>query len=370
MTEKISIYMDYNASAPLLPAVKAAMVEAMETVGNAASIHAHGRAGRACVDHARREICEYVDAKGAQLVFTGSATEANNMVLRGIPAKSFLISSIEHPSLFQVRDDLHYIPVDGNGVVQLQALERILKNLPAPALVSVMLVNNETGVIQPLAEIVQIARACGAVVHTDAVQALGKLPVSFHKLGVDLMTIASHKMGGPAGVGALIIREGVTLNPLILGGGHEQGLRAGTQNIALIEGFRIALQQTQGAQLQATESLRNQMEEAILNFCPAANVYGRSVARAPNTSYIAMPGVSAEVQLMAFDLAGISVSSGSACSSGKVRPSHVLKAMGIDYAQAGGVIRVSLGWDSKPDDIEAFIANWKQIYESNARKVA
>jgi len=365
-----SIYMDYNASAPLLPDVREAMLDVMGRAGNSSSIHSHGRVMRSYVDTARRQILEGIDAKGAKLIFTGSATESNNMILKGAKVKSHIISAIEHPSLFQVRDDVYRIPVGEDGVIRLEALESLLKELPAPALVSIMMVNNETGVIQPVAEAAKIARSYGAIVHTDAVQAVGRIPLSFHDLGVDVMTIAAHKFGGPAGIAALVYRDPIEILPLIAGGGHEQGLRAGTQNVSLIEGMRVAISESfkvlQNSQL--IQELRDSIENQILEICPDAKIIGKNVKRIPNTSCVSMPGVSAEVQLMAFDLAGISVSSGSACSSGKVRPSHVMEAIGVDVTQTGGVLRISLGWDTKPQDVDAFIQTWKQIYESNLKR--
>ncbi|MEB3701648.1 Cysteine desulfurase NifS [Candidatus Bealeia paramacronuclearis] len=366
------IYLDYNASAPLLPEVKSAMISMMDFCGNSASVHTHGRKIRSYVDVARREVLADVDAKGARLIFTGSATEANNMVLKGIVAKSFVISAIEHASLFQISEDVHHIPVDENGIVKLSALEQILRTLEPPALVSVMLVNNETGVIQPVEEVVRIAHSYSAIVHTDVVQALGKVPVSFHGLGVDAMTLGAHKFGGPPGVGALIIHDGLNFKPLITGGGHEQGFRAGTQNVMLIEGFRIALHEaTQNFEkYQQLGILRDRLEGEILKICPEAKIYGRGAKRVPNTTVIAMPHVSSEVQLMAFDLAGISISIGSACSSGKVKPSHVLSAMGVQNLHQNGAIRVSLGWNTKPQDIEVFVSEWKHIYQGNLQRLA
>lgn len=370
MASAHAIYMDYNASAPLLPVVKDAMIEVLEKSGNSSSIHSHGRSMRSYVDTARREILKNVGAHGAKLIFTGSATESNNTVLRGVKAKSHIISSIEHPSVFQVRDDLHHIPVNEGGVINLKALEGLLKELPAPALVSVMLANNETGVIQPVREVASIAHSYGAIVHTDAVQAVGRIPLSFHDLDVDIMTIAAHKFGGPSGIAAVVYRDPIELSPLVLGGGHEQGLRAGTQNVALIEGMRVAIEEacTASENPQSLKELRDQMEGEILDLSSEARVMGKDAERIPNTSCLSMPGVSAEVQLMAFDLAGISVSSGSACSSGKVRPSHVMEAMGVDVTQSGGVLRISLGWNTKKQDVDAFVQTWKQIYESNLKR--
>ena len=365
-----SIYMDYNASAPLLPAVKGSMISLLEMVGNSSSVHSHGRAMRSYVDSARREILSNFCAQGAKLIFTGSATESNNMALRGVKAKSYIVSSIEHPSVFQARGDLYHIPVGRDGIVNLEALEALLKELPTPALVSVMLVNNETGVIQPIKEVARIAHAYGAIVHTDAVQAVGRIPLSFHDLDVDIMTIAAHKFGGPMGISAVIYKDAIELSPLILGGGHEQGLRAGTQNVALIEGMRVAIEEACRASedLEPLKLLRDQMESQIRELCPESRAIGGESKRIHNTSCLFMPGVSAEVQLMAFDLAGISVSSGSACSSGKVRSSHVMEAMGVDVAQTGGVLRISLGWNTKKQDVDAFVQTWAQIYKSNLRE--
>jgi cysteine desulfurase len=352
-----AIYLDCNATTPLKPAVAAAMGAALAQVGNASSVHRFGRQARRLVEEARAKIAALVGTAPRQVVFTSSGTEANNQALAD-RARRVLVSAIEHDSVLR-RADAEIIPVDGQGRVDLAALEAMLARDARKAIVAVMLANNETGVLQDVAAVARIAKAHGAKVHCDAVQAAGKIAVDFAGLGIDTLALSAHKLGGPQGVGALVLRDGADVAPLLIGGGQEQGRRAGTENVAAIHGFGVAaeLAQREMAGMQALAGLRDAMEARLMQATPAV-VFGQGAERLPNTSCIAMPGVSAETQVMAFDLAGIAVSAGAACSSGKVRPSHVLQAMGVSPDLAGTAIRVSTGWASVAAETEKFVDQW------------
>lgn len=355
-----AVYLDHNATSPLRPAALDAMVEALRTGGNPSSVHGVGRKARAIVDKARRDVAALVGALPADTVFTSGGTEANNLALSGCGRRRILVSAIEHDSVRRAVTQAELLPVDGDGVLDLAALERALAVPGEPALVSVMLANNETGVLQPIAEVVRLARAAGALVHCDAVQGAGKVPVDFHGLGVDYLSISAHKLGGPTGVGALVVRSGAPLRPDRRGGGQESNRRAGTENVAGIAGFAAACAQVVSG-LDVT-MLRDHFEFAVVQIAVGANVFGRRVPRIGNTTCISMPGVPAETQVMAFDLAGVCVSAGAACSSGKVQRSPVLEAMGVPAAEAGCAIRISLGWNSESADIERLIAVWRDLY--------
>lgn len=356
------VYLDYNATVPLRPTVVEAMAAALRETGNPSSVHRFGRAARRAVEMAREAVGAMVGAEGARVVFTAGGTEANNLALAA-PGRRLLVSAVEHESVLRPAGDAARIPVDPAGVVDLTALERMLAGAP-PALVAVMLANNETGVIQPVAEVARIAHAHGVLVHCDAVQAAGKIAIDWAALGVDSLALSAHKLGGPQGVGALIVADAVELRPMQRGGGQERGLRAGTENVAGIVGFGLA------AEIAAREldamvdiaRLRDDIETRVMRAVPAAAVLGGSARRLPNTSCLAMPGVAAETQVMALDLAGIAVSAGSACSSGKVKASHVLAAMGVAEAVAGSAIRVSVGWGSTPADADRFVESWISLW--------
>lgn len=358
----MDVYLDYNATAPLRPEAASAMTSALELCGNASSVHRFGRLARRAVEDAREAIAAAVDASAADIVFTGGGTEANNLALRGTDRPVF-ISAIEHDSVRAARDDVVIIRVDRDGLVDLHHLEELLAAADAPALVSVMLANNETGVVQPITEMVALARRFDALVHCDAVQALGKIPFSFAALGVDMMTLSAHKLGGPQGVGALIVRDGVDVAPLLRGGGQERSRRAGTENVAGIAGFGAAAKlvaQAIGAAPELTR-MRASIEDRVRTMAPDAVIYGADAPRLPNTSCIGLPGVGNEVQVMALDLAGVAISAGSACSSGKLTPSHVLQAMGAGDDAAASAIRVSLGWQTSDVDCDRFIDAWTAL---------
>ena len=352
-------YLDYNATTPARPAVAAAMTEALAAVGNPSSVHGFGRAARARLETAREQVAALVGARPGQVIFTSGGTEANDLALTGTGRGRVLVSAIEHDSVLKATAG-ETIPVERSGVVDLAALERMLAAQPEPALVAVMLANNETGVIQPAAEAVRIAHEHGALIHCDAVQAAGKITVDFPALGADLMTLSAHKLGGPPGVGALIVADHVDLASRQRGGGQERGRRAGTENLPGIIGFGVAAE-IAAAELDAMAKLadlRDDLERRAAAAVPGAILFGRDAARLSNTSCLALPGLTSEVQVMALDLAGVAVSAGSACSSGKLQPSHVLRAMGADAATAGCAVRISLGWRSTAEDIERFLEAW------------
>jgi cysteine desulfurase len=354
------VYLDYNATAPLRPEAKAAVLAALELSGNASSVHGFGRAARRLIEDARDRVAALVGAPAERVVFTSGGTEANNLALRGGGRMRVLASAGEHDSVLRAAA-VETFPLRPDGIADLDALTTQIAEDSAPTLVSLMLANNETGVIQPVAEAASLAHAHGALLHCDAVQAAGKQPVDMASLGADLLSLSAHKLGGPQGVGALIVAEGLDLEPILRGGGQERRRRAGTENLSGIAGFGAAAEAAM-AQLDAFAELarlREALEEGIRAAAPEAVIFGAGAARLANTTCVAAPGLSAETQVMALDLAGIAVSAGSACSSGKVGPSHVLRAMGASEAQAAGAIRISLGWASQSGDIERFLDAWR-----------
>jgi len=356
-------YLDHNATSTLRPEAKAAMAAAMEVTGNASSVHGEGRAARQLIDDAREQVARAVGVIAPMVVFTSGGSEANNMVLKGAPVERIIVSAVEHPSVLQAATasgkPVGIIPVDGNGVIDVAAVEELLHG--PKALVSVMAANNETGVVQPLAEVVRLAQQHGALVHSDAVQVLGKRMLNFALPPVDFLTLSAHKNGGPVGVGAVVIRDGVVVDPLLHGGGQELRRRAGTENLIAIAGFGATAGLTQDV-----KSLRDRLEAEL----EGAVIFGSNVERLPNTTCFAFPGMKAETLLMAFDLEGVAVSSGSACSSGKVAKSHVLAAMGVKPEISEAAIRVSLGWDSTEQDIEHFTAAWRKIRDRHKARAA
>lgn len=367
---KPAIYLDYAASAPIKPVVLKAMTDVLAGEGNASSVHSFGRERRARVEEARRMIADIIQVKTAEIIFTGGATEANNMALQAVGKRPTIISSIEHSSIIQTAKDAIVVRVKPDGLLDINHLQDCLKDAPEGALVSIMLVNNETGVVQPVAEAAKLAKAKGAIVHCDAVQALGRVPFTRESLGVDMLSLSAHKIGGPQGVGALIVREGLPINPLITGGGQEMRRRAGTENVAGIAGFGAAagLAGEDIEKQRLWSEWRDSFETAITRHAPEAVVFGYAAPRAGCFSCIAMPYVKSETQLMAFDLAGFAVSAGSACSSGKIQASPVLKAMGAEDSLAGSAIRVTFGWNTKRDELEGLAEAWRALY--NQKKVA
>jgi cysteine desulfurase len=367
------IYLDYNATSPLRPSVATAMAEvAMEPL-NPSSIHGAGRRAKKLLEDARATIAQSLSAFPNEIIFTSSATEANLTVLRAFAnERPMLTSSIEHASCGKAGRLLGAtkIDVDAQGVLKLDQLEEKLKALGTPALVSVMLANNETGAIQPIAEIARIVHAHGGLLHCDAVQGLGKMPVDWGLLGADMLTICAHKVGGPVGVGALLVRNDLPIKPLFLGGGQELGRRAGTENIPYIVGFAALVKEVANCSEAAEmERLRDWLQAELLAAAPDAIVFSSDVARLPNTLQLTMPGVESVTQLMNFDLAGFALSAGSACSSGRVEASHVLLAMGVAKEVAQTAIRISLGWGTTQTEVEKFADAWKAAY-SRLRKQA
>ncbi|HWG80070.1 MAG TPA: cysteine desulfurase family protein [Stellaceae bacterium] len=357
-------YLDWNATAPLRPEAAAAMTEALARCGNPSSVHRFGREARRALEAARAQLAALVGAAPAEIVFTSGGTEANHLALRGLAGRRVMVSAIEHDSVRHAVPDAAVVPVTPRGIVDLAALDRMLAAEARPALVSLMLANNETGIIQPVAEAARIAHARGALLHCDAVQAAGKLPLDRAALGADLMTLSAHKLGGPPGIGALVVGEGLPLTALLTGGGQERGRRAGTENLPGIAGFgaACAVASDRLDDYRAVAALRDATERRLVAIAPDAVIYGDEVARLPNTLCIAMPGVASATQVLALDLAGVMVSAGAACSSGKVKRSHVLDAMGVLSAEADCAIRISLGWSSTEADIDQLVEAWGALY--------
>ena len=362
-------YLDYNATAPVRPEVVEAVGAALAVVGNPSSIHQAGRRARAALEHARQAVAALVGSAPDAVLFTSGGTEANNQALRSV-AGAKLVSAVEHDSVLAVPDALR-VPVDGEGRIDLERLEQQLQATRA-ALVSVMLANNETGVIQPLEDVVACARRHGARVHCDAVQAAGKLPIDLAALGVDFLTLSAHKLGGPQGVGALVLGPGIEPTALHHGGAQERRWRPGTENLPGIVGFGRAseLAMADRGWADRVGALRDRLEARVHEIAPRARVLGGAAPRLANTSCLTMPGVSHQIQLIELDLAGVAVSTGSACSSGKVGPSHVLAAMGVPADEAETAIRISLGWASTASDVDRFVAAWGRLYQRTRNKAA
>ncbi|MFN4277364.1 MAG: cysteine desulfurase family protein [Ferrovibrio sp.] len=375
-------YLDYNATAPLRPEARAAILEVLGAPANPSSVHRFGRAARALASRARGQVAALVGAEPKRVVFTSGGTEANNLAFRlairqgGV--KALVVSAIEHDSVLrparllaaELGLPLREVPAGPDGVAPPGAIAAALAELPRPALVALMLANNETGAIQPVAEVTQLAHEAGALVLCDAVQAAGKIPVDLAALACDFLTLSGHKLGGPTGVGALVLRDDWTPAPLLAGGGQELGMRAGTENLSGIAGFGAAAEAARLAlplEGPRLASLRDRLQGLMLAACPAASVHAGEVARLPNTLCIGLPGLPAETQVMALDLAGVAVSAGSACSSGKVTPSHVLTAMGLPEAAAREALRFSLGWASTADDVERAAAAWIALANRNMK---
>ena len=372
----VPTYLDYNATSPVKPAVVEAIAEALAIVGNPSSVHQTGRAAREAVERARDCVAVMIGALPDEVIFTAGGTEANNLALTGSGRKRLIISAVEHPSVLRAAEalgappkhkdarDLTVLPVDSEGIVSLVSLQNALDGVADDALVSIMLANNETGVIQPIAEIAALAREHGAMVHCDAVQAPGRLACDVASLGVDMLSLSAHKFGGPKGVGALFVRNGIDIDPLIVGGGQERNRRPGTENVPGIVGLGVAAQlavdDVQRAPLMV--AMRDRTEQSLREIEPAIKIFGDGADRLPNTTCVTMPGVQSEMQVMGLDLAGVAVSAGSACSSGKVEPSHVLRAHGIPDSETGCAIRISFGWASCEEDVDKLVGAWRAFY--------
>jgi cysteine desulfurase len=372
-------YLDWNATAPLRQQAKAALTAALELCGNPSSVHGEGRTARRLIEEAREQVAKLVGADPADVVFTSGGTEANALALTPLvaragdkaPLQCLLISAIEHPSIRSAgrfsAEAVSEIPVTAHGVVDLSALKAMLAK-GGRALVSTMLANNETGVVQPVREAADIVHEAGGILHVDAVQGPGRIALDLKALGADLLTLSAHKLGGPKGVGALIRAPGIHISePLIKGGGQERGSRAGTENVAGIAGFGAAAEaalQSLKADIALMRALRDKLEAGLKTATPQAVIFGADTDRLPNTTLFALPGIKAETAVIAFDLDGVAVSSGAACSSGKVQSSHVLAAMGVQRALSDGAIRVSLGPATTENDLERFHKAWNKLSKS------
>lgn len=381
MTAAARSYLDHNATSPVRPEVAAAVAHALALPGNPSSIHAEGRAARAVLDAARDAVAALVGTKSTQVTFTSGGTEAANAVLSGAlrrtgrPAPTrLLISATEHPCVSAGHrfspDAVEVLPVDEAGVLRLDVLcDRLAALADESLLISVHAANNETGVVQPLAEIVALARGHGqALVHSDAVQAVGKIPLDMAALDLDALTLSGHKFAAPKGVGALVLAEGVVLDCAFMrGGGQEARLRCGTENLSGIAGMGEAARHASShlnAERLRLAGLRDALEAQVLVLAPDAVVFGEGAPRLPNTLSFALPGLEAATALIAFDLAGVAVSSGSACSSGKVARSATLAAMGVSPAVAAGALRVSFGWNSLAQDAARFLTAFERVVSS------
>ena len=363
-------YLDYNATAPLRPEAREALLAALD-IGNPSSVHEEGRKARALVEAARADVAALVSAPAETVIFTSGGTEACNLALglRQAPAgeiKRLLVSAIEHSAVLAAAEEsvlpVELLPVTAGGVVDMVALDAALQD-ETPALVCVMLANNETGTIQPIAEIAAKTRAHGSLLFCDAVQAAGKMPIDIFALGVDVLSLSGHKLGAPMGIGALVTRPAVVVPPQLLGGGQELGRRAGSENISGIAAFAAAAKAAMRDldDFANLADLRDDMEAALLAVQPQTEIFGKHADRLANTSCFALGGLNSETLVMALDLAGVSVSAGSACSSGKVSRSHVLAAMQAETHISRGVLRVSLGWQSNREDTEKLVDEWSKL---------
>jgi cysteine desulfurase len=362
---RLRTYLDWNATAPLRREARVAMVAALDVAGNPSSPHAEGRRARGLVEDAREQVAALVGAKPAEIVFTSGGTEANNAVLAA-GWDAVLVSGIEHDSVLAPARgsgaQLIDLPVGRDGVARQEHFADHMTQ-PGRALVSLQMANNETGALQPVAEIAALAKERRLAVHSDAVQAAGRVPIDLAALGVDYLTLSAHKVGGPKGVGALVVRGDARLPAFITGGGQERRRRAGTENVAAIAGFGAAAEAARRdlAEIDKVRALRDRLEAEAREITPEAVVIAAQADRLPNTTSLGLPGASAETLVIALDLEGIAVSAGAACSSGKVGASHVLAAMGLAPDIARAAIRISLGPSSTERDIAAFLAAWEQI---------
>jgi cysteine desulfurase len=368
------VYLDWNATTPLRPEAREAMAAAWDLAGNPSSVHAEGRASRRLVEDARAVIAGAVGADARDVVFTSGGTEANSLALTpglrrnsSLPINRLVVSAIEHASVLTggrfPPGAIEILGVDKSGVVDLNHLREILADGP-PALVSVMSANNETGALQPVAEVADIVHGAGGLLHVDAVQAIGKIPFDIRDIKSDLISLSAHKIGGPKGVGALVLADGLNgLEAAIRGGRQEKGRRAGTENVPGIVGFGAAVKAAMASldgDMDRVENLRKRLETGLRQ-TPGAFVFSEDAARLPNTTLFTVPGLKAETAVIGFDLEGIAVSSGSACSSGKVQPSHVLEAMGFGPEPAKGAVRLSLGWSTTEADIDCCLEAWRKL---------
>ncbi|MFN4282210.1 MAG: cysteine desulfurase family protein [Alphaproteobacteria bacterium] len=367
-----AIYLDDNAASPLRPAARAAMLAALDLAGNPSSVHRFGRAARRVVEDARVQVAAAIGAPPPGVVFTSGGTEALALAVVGSGRRRAIVSAVEHDAVLAAARALpacEEMAVDAEGVADLAALDRLLGDDASDTIVCLMLANNETGALQPVADAAKLAHARGALVLCDAIAAAGRVRCDMTDLGVDMIALSSAKLGGPLGVGALALRRGLDIAPLIAGGGQERRRRGGTENLPGIAGFGAAAAAAGDslADQARIAAMRDALEAGVLALAPTARIFAKGAPRLAGTSCLTMPGVSNETQVMAFDLAGIAVSAGAACSSGKVGASHVLKAMGVPEGEAASAIRVSLGWRNVESDVETFLSAWSAIYARAAQ---
>jgi cysteine desulfurase len=374
------VYLDWNATTPLRPEARQAVADACDLNGNPSSVHTEGRKARRLVEEARAAVAEAVGGRPQDVIFSSGGTEANALALTpglrrgaGQPVQRLLVSAIEHTSVLAggrfPPEAIGIINVTGSGLVDLDHLRSLVGDGP-PALVSVMFANNETGAVQPVAEVARIVHEAGGLLHVDAIQALGKIPFDIKSIGADIVTLSAHKVGGPKGAGAVVLAGDVQgLEPLLRGGGQELGRRAGTENVAGISAFGAATKAAMAALDGDTARLRNlkdRLEEGLKQ-TPGMIVFSEDAPRLPNTTLFTVPGLRAETAVIGFDLAGIAVSSGSACSSGKFQPSYVLDAMGTGRELAQGAVRLSTGWSTSEADIDLALKAWRKLADALLR---
>ncbi len=358
-----SIYLDYNATAPLRPGVKEHYINLLDIPGNASSIHKHGRQARKHIETAREQIAQLLHTNPKNIIFNSGATEGNNTVLRAFPEEEIIVSNAEHPSILKVWPHCHRLNLTEDGIIDPNHFEEILGMSPPPELISVMMVNNETGVIQPVEDIIEICHSRNIRVHTDATQAIGRIDLDLRKYPADYITFSSHKIGGPQGVGALVAHEASRAPPLLHGGGQERYKRAGTENFAGISAFGMAAQHAKKniENFQQLVYLRNKFEDGLREIADDVIIFGENVLRVANTTCCAIPGISAETILIALDLENISIGSGSACSSGKIAKSHVLESMGFSDELVSSALRISTGWYTQEHHIDRLLNALEKI---------
>jgi len=360
------IYLDYNAAAPILPGVASSVCAALEATGNASSVHTDGRGKRSIIEKARDSVSRLTGSPSSSVTFTSGGTEANATIVQGLLKSGSIsrvfCSSIEHPSVYEHVPLEDRVSVSANGVLDLDALEHAIKDCADPFLFCLMLANNETGVIQPVKEAATVVHGYGGLLFCDAVQGPGKIHLDFKSLDADFYSVSGHKIGGPQGVGCVISNSDIDLSPILIGGGQERMRRSGTENVSGIAGFGVAAEHVANvSDFSPIAALRDKFEEALAQARPDAFIFGQESARIPNTTNVAIPGLSSERQVIKLDLSGFSVSAGSACSSGKVSASHVLLAMGVPIELAESAIRISIGAETSWDNLREFVDAWADL---------
>jgi len=367
-------YLDYNATAPTLPAVIDCMRELMLEPSNASSMHRYGQYAKKLMTRSRQSLASYINCPPEYIIFTSGGTESNNMVLKGYDWDQVIISSIEHDSVYKSHEAPTLIPVDKNGILDLKSLKSELEKAKGKILVSVIYANNETGVLQPIQEIADIVHHYDGLLHIDAAQAVGKIPFSFKETKADMATLCFHKIGGPSGIGALVVKETVPIKTLLNGGGQERNRRSGTENIPAIMGIEETLNSTCFGTMHKLQKMHQNLEDFMVSFLKDYKelpyIFSKDVQRLPNITTVALPGLENVTQVINLDLSGFAVSMGSACSSGRVKKvSRPLKSICQDDILAQSSIRVSTGWNTKEDDLEKFFKSWKNLYLMNKEKV-